>query len=274
MGTGSSTAQIPIPSTPASKGGGMKNLRYAEEGGIGYLTIDRPHVRNAIDLETMGELDLLLGRLEGKAPRVLILTGGGEKVFIAGGDLKSLDELRTVEEGREMSCLMQRNMARLSALSCPVIAAVNGHCYGGGWEVAVACDLRVVSESARFGFRQAAMGLMTGWGGADRLVDLVGRARAKFLLWTAATISAQEALEIGLADRLAPEGEVLESAVALAREIMNNAPLAIRALKWALQAERSPEEAAERLGRLWVSEDHQEAVRAFFERRPPEWKGR
>lgn len=212
---------------------------------IGILSLNRPEVHNVVDDAVMERLESLLDRVEADPElRVLILTGAGSETFSAGGDLGYFATLETRDEGFEMSRRMQAILGRLAAGSRPVIAAVNGNAWGGGCEILTACHLRVASGEARFGFRQAAMGLITGWGGGVRLFRLIGRSNALRLLLTAQTIDAEEALRVGLVDQVVEPGEVMPEAIALARQIAANAGHSIRAfLDLARAAERDAEEA-------------------------------
>jgi enoyl-CoA hydratase len=175
---------------------------------------------------------------------------------------------------------MQLITGRLRALPALVIGAINGDCLGGGCEVALACDIRIVSNAAHFGFKQVNLGITPAWGGRRRLVRLVGRPRALSLLLTGTLIDAAEALRIGLADKVVASGEVLGAATALGREVARNPRLAVRAIKHMVNEddrtddESAREREADLFARTWVSQDHQEALDARKERRDAQFKGR
>jgi enoyl-CoA hydratase len=268
-------------SAPARFPDGLVDLHYAERGSVGLVTIDRPAVANAIGLDTMVELARVLDRVEGGGEiDALVLTGAGRRVFVSGGDLKEFEQLKTHEAAAAMSLRMQRLMARLNHLPVPVIGAINGDSLGGGCEVALACDIRIVSETARFGFKQVTIGITPAWGGRRRLVRLVGRTRALRLMLTGAMIDAAEAYRIGLADRVVPAAEVVAQALEMAGQIARHPRLAVRTIKRAIdEDERLDEEAAMKyeanlFADTWMSEDHFEALSARKERRVPGFRGR
>ena len=252
----------------------LNHLRYSEASGIGVLTVDRPAVHNAIGLTTMPELARVLDHLE-NAPALsaLVLTGAGDKTFVSGGDLKELERLTTHAAAASMSRQMQTLMARLSALPFPVIGAINGDSFGGGCEVALACDLRIASSRARFAFKQVTIGITPAWGGRARLVEMVGRSLALELMLTGETIDAGEAMRIGLVDRVVEPLRVLEAATALARQIAANPGEAVRAIKHqvdhglVLSGDAAIEFEADTFACTWVSEAHWKAVAAWKQRR-------
>lgn len=257
------------------------SVLYREEGGVGVVTVNRPEVHNALNMQTIRELrDLLLRLAVEDALRAMVLTGSGRKTFLSGGDLKEFQKIRTVDEARAMIAAMKEVTDLLAGSPWPVIAAVNGLAAGGGCETAVACDFRIAGETAELGFRQIKLGIMSGWGGGPRLVHLVGRSRALRLMLTGELVKAPEALAIGLVDRVVPPDRVMEEAMELAWSIAANAPLAVRAYKRLVQmTAQVPLDAAlsfetELFGPVWVSEDHEECVRAFFEKRTPRLVGR
>ena len=257
------------------------NVLYTEDGAVGIVTVHRPEVHNALNMDTIRELRELCLRLRAEERlRAMILIGAGDKTFLSGGDLKEFQHLKTVEEARHMVSTMKEVTDLLAGFPWPVIAAVNGLAVGGGCETAVACDFRIASRTAKLGYRQIKMGVMSGWGGGPRLVHLIGKGRALRLMTTGDLLSADEALAIGLVDQVVPPEQVLPTALALARTIAENAPLAVRAYKRLVQITvRVPLEAAlefetELFGPVWVSEDHDECVRAFFEKRAPNLVGR
>ncbi len=252
----------------------FKNLRYEIEKHVGTITVDRPQALNAISLETMDELETIVASIErGADVRALIITGAGEKSFVAGGDLKEFGRLDSLQAGRAMALKMQGILNRLEALEALVIAAINGYAFGGGCEVAVACDYRIASAEARLGFRQVKMGLVPGWGGGPRLVRLVGRPAALRLLLTGDTVTAEEALRLGLVDEVHPPAGVMPAARALAARVASNPPLAVRYIKRSLHVGQDmPLHAAvayeaELFSVAWDGEDHREAERAFLEKR-------
>jgi enoyl-CoA hydratase/carnithine racemase len=260
---------------------GLDHLHYVERDEVGLITIDRPAVHNAISLATMGELERVLSWLETRA-RVgaVVLTGAGERIFVSGGDLKDFAQLKTHEAAAAMSQRMQSLMVRLEMLPIPVIGAINGDCLGGGCEVALAADIRVVGEGSHFGFKQVALGITPAWGGRRRLVRLIGRAKALMLLTSGELLDAHEAERIGLADKVVPRGRTLECALELAREIASNPPLAVRAIKRAVNYDSATSDAesiafeADLFAETWISDDHEEALVARRERRAPKFKGR
>jgi len=228
------------------------------------LVFDRPAAKNAIDLPTMDALASALGRIEeDDSIRAVVLAATGS-TFVSGGDIRALE---TLEDVSRMATLCDR----LERTRVPVLAAVSGHAYGGGCEILVACDYRIAESQVELSFRQVAMGLTTGWGGARRLLDLVGRGAASRLLYTAQPIPAEEALRIGLFDEVVATGGAREAALAMAGRIARCSPSAVRSMKRAL---RSPEDEREAFVRSWGSPDHEEAVAAFREKRPPIWRSR
>ncbi len=261
-------------------GATLTHLRLERTGGIVTLTIDRPAVRNALAPATVRELrEVVAGLEDDDDVRAVVLTGAGDEIFVAGGDLRALQEVEGPEAGRRMARLTQRVFARLEALEVPVIAAINGVALGGGTELAAACDIRVAAENSSFAFKQIQLGIMPAWGLTHRLVRQVGRSVALALLLTGRTVTASEARQIGFVDRVVPAGQAKAAALELARTIASNPPLSVRLVKQAIQgAGDAPAESAGLLeaalfGLTWGSADHHEAVRAFFEKRPPRWGG-
>ena len=255
-------------------------LRLERAGAVVTLTIDRPAVRNALAPATIRALrEVVAGLEEDDGVLAVVLTGAGDEVFVAGGDLRALQEVEGAEAGRKMARLTQQVFARLEALEVPVIAAINGVALGGGTELAAACDIRIAAENASFGFKQIQMGIMPAWGLTHRLLRQVGRSAALDLLLTGRTLTACEAKEIGFVDRVVPAGQAKAAALELARAVASNPPLSVRLVKQAIQGARdAPAETAGLLeaalfGMTWGSADHAEAVRAFFEKRPPRWGG-
>jgi enoyl-CoA hydratase len=267
------------PSAPVS---GLDHVRYVERDAVGLITIDRPAVQNAISLATMGELERVLDWLETRSQAgAVVLTGAGQRVFVSGGDLKDFERLDTYDSAFAMSRRMQALTARFEALPMPVIGAINGDCLGGGCEVALAADIRVVSDAAHFGFKQVTLGITPAWGGRRRLVRLVGRARALMLLLGGEMIDAREAERIGLAEKVVARDRVLSAALELAAQIAANPPLAVRTIKRAVNRdapcggdEESAAFEADLFARTWVSADHQEALAARKEKREPNFRGR
>ena len=270
-------ARASLESSPLS---GLEQLHYAERDGVGLITIDRPAVHNAISLATMAELDRVLSWLEtSSAVGAVVLTGAGERIFVSGGDLKDFAQLETHEAAAEMSRRMQSLMARFEKLPIPVIGAINGDCLGGGCEVALAADIRVVSDGSHFGFKQVALGITPAWGGRRRLVRLVGRSKALTLLLSGDLLDAHEAHRIGLADKVVPSGHALAAAIELAQQIAANPPLAVRAIKRAVNYDSATSDAegiafeANLFAETWISNDHQEALAARKEKRSAKFTG-
>ncbi|MBZ5514143.1 MAG: enoyl-CoA hydratase/isomerase family protein [Acidobacteriia bacterium] len=247
---------------------------------ISTVTVNRPERLNALNRQVMQELDECFRGLQtDDGVRVVILTGAGEKAFVAGADINELAAL-TPLEGQEFSRYGQGVLDRIENLGKPVIAAVNGFALGGGCELAMACTLRVASESARFAQPEVKLGIIPGYAGTQRLARLVGKGRALELILTGEAVTAQEAYRLGLVNQVVPPAELMNAARALARKILANAPLAI---KFALEAvhhglEMTQEEGqfleATLFGLCCTTEDMKEGTRAFLEKRPAKFVGR
>ncbi|MBE0408172.1 MAG: enoyl-CoA hydratase/isomerase family protein [Anaerolineales bacterium] len=240
--------------------------------GIAIIQVDRPKVSNALDWEAMhtfaGYIDKAYQEPELKA---LILTGTG-KTFIAGGDLKKLSTYKRETDGRRLARIMSSALNRLEGLPCLTLAAVNGLARGGGAEIALACDFRILSENSDLGFVQISMGLSPGWGGGQRLLRLVGYSRALEWLIEGRILSADEAFAFGVANRLAPTGRALSTAIEFARQLASQPLGVVNAIKRILRAGLIfPKETAgaiemETFVQLWTTEEHFQAVEKFINR--------
>lgn len=259
----------------------FKNIKVEIDNKVCTVTINRPERKNAMDVDTFMELSDLVDQIEHNDEILaLIITGNGNESFSSGGDLKYLKTLDTLHKGREMSSVCGNVLDRIEGLDIPVIGAINGYAFGGGCEFALACDYRIASKEATFGFRQITMGIMTSWGGGKRLVRTVGKSKALMLLLTGDIISAKEALDLGFVDLIVEKNEVLSFAKELAGRIVKNAPLSIRFIKKFINScvDMSGRDAnlleTELFSILWGSEDHNEAVDAFFAKREARYKGK
>ena len=259
----------------------FKNIKVEIENKVCTVIINRPDRKNAMDVDTFMELSDLVDQIEHNDEILaLIFTGNGDESFSSGGDLKYLKTLDTLYKGREMSSVCGKVLDRIEGLDIPVIGAINGYAFGGGCEFALACDYRIASKEATFGFRQITMGIMTSWGGGKRLVRTVGKSKALMLLLTGDIISAKEALDLGFVDLVVEKNEVLSFAKELAGRIVKNAPLSIRFIKKFINScvDMSGRDAnlleTELFSILWGSEDHNEAVEAFFANREARYKGK
>jgi enoyl-CoA hydratase/carnithine racemase len=256
------------------------NLLYSTSDSIATIVINRPAVRNALNIATLEELRNALEHVrEDSTVRVVIVTGDGEKAFAAGADITEITGL-TSEEGEHFARRGQSVFDLIEALGKPVIAAVNGYALGGGCELAMACTLRLASENAMFGQPETKLGIIPGYGGTQRLTRLVGKGRALELLLTGEAIPAGEALRIGLVNHVVPSSELRSASEALAKKIMVNAPLAVR---FCLQAVHlgldSTTKEGQRLearlfGLCCATEDMREGTKAFLEKRTPDFKGK
>jgi enoyl-CoA hydratase len=255
-------------------------LLYAVSDGIARITLNRPDKLNALNGVVIAELGDAIGHVEGDpGVRGVILTGAGPKAFVAGADISEIAE-QGASEGKARALAGQLVFRRLERCGKPVIAAVNGFALGGGCELAMACHLRVASESAKFGQPEVKLGIGPGYGGTVRLPRLVGKGRALELLLTGQMIDAQEAWRIGLVNRVVPADRLLDEAEQLLRTILENGPLAIRACLEAVDAglEMSLDQAllleANHFGLLSGTADLREGTRAFLEKRKPVFQGK
>ncbi len=254
-------------------------IHVRKEESVAIVTINRPEVFNCLNLETLQTLRTTVAELAfDREVRVVIVTGAGEKAFCAGADLK---ERRTMsdEQVRLFIQTIRDAFSEVEHLPKPVIAAINGVALGGGTELALACDLRVISESAQMGLTETSLGIIPGAGGTQRLPRLVGRAKAKELIYTARRIPAAKALDIGLVNEVVPAGEVMHAALRLAKEIAENAPLALAQAKFAidygLEADIATGLAIESNAYqvLIPTKDRREGLEAFKEKRKPVYRG-
>jgi len=229
--------------------------------GLAVVTIDRPQARNAIAPTTMDELDKALDAAAGA--KALVITGAGDRAFVSGGDLKQLSAIRTEEDAMAMALRMRGICDRIAAFPGPVIAALNGHAFGGGAEVAVAADIRVAADDIRIGFNQVALAIMPAWGGAERLAQLVGKGRALMLAGAGTVLDAAEAQRVGLLELVLPRAEFAEGWRTLARSLATNPA---REIKRVMSGAVPEEEAARAFARLWVSDEHWQAAERVMSR--------
>ena len=258
----------------------FENLLYVKRDRIGFITFNRPKVLNALNRKTMEELNqLLIAARDDEDVRVLILTGAGEKSFVAGADIGEL-AVQTPVSGRETALFGQSVLHRLETLGKPSIAAINGFALGGGCEVALACSMRLASRTAKLGQPEVKLGILTGYGGSQRLSRLCGKGVAHELCLTGDMISADEALRIGLVNHVYEPAELLPAAETLAKKIIANAPLAVKFTMEAIErGVEMPQEEGQFLeatlfGICAATEDMREGTRAFLEKRPAQFRGK
>jgi len=258
----------------------FQNIRFEKKNHVAYITVDRPKVLNALNMATMQELRQAFASVKDDAEvRVVILTGGGEKAFVAGADIGELSQ-HTPVSAKEYTHLGQAIIDAIENLGKPVIACVNGFALGGGCELAMSCTMRIASENAKFGQPEVKLGLIPGYGGTQRLPRLVGRGIAMQLVLTGEMISAQEAHRIGLVNEVVPAAELIPRAEAIAAKIIANAP---RAVQYAMEAINRGLDLpladglfleATLFGVVCATEDKNEGTKAFLEKRPAQFQGK
>jgi enoyl-CoA hydratase/carnithine racemase len=257
-----------------------ETLLYGKRESIAYLTINRPDKLNALNRRVVEELDACLRAVRDDGEVLAaILTGAGEKSFVAGADINELATQSPIE-GQETARRGQQMLDLLENLGKPVIAAVNGFALGGGCELAMACTLRVASENSRLGQPEVKLGIVPGYAGTQRLPRLVGKGRALEIILTGEPVSAQEAYRIGLVNQVVPLKDLLPAAEALVRKIIANSPLAVKfsmeAVNHGMETTRAEGEFLEAtlFGLCCASADMKEGTRAFLEKRPAQFKGK
>ena len=251
----------------------MNNLLMEVENEIAVVTINRPKSLNALNSETLAELNTCLAEIEGRTDiKVVILTGSGSKSFVAGADISEMVNA-TPAEGRAMGLLAREAFGRLENMPQVTIAAVNGFALGGGCEISMACDIRVAAENAKFAQPECGLGILPGFGGTQRLARLVGKGRAKEMIFTCDMIDAQDAYRIGLANHVVPQEELLDSCKAMAGRIMKNAPYAVSLAKQVINSgadmdlDNGLKLEANIFGLSFSTEDKKEGMTAFLEKR-------
>ena len=257
-----------------------ENVLYDVKDQIARITFNRPKVLNALNRRTVGELgDCLNQARDDASVRVLILTGAGEKSFVAGADINELAQRGPVD-GKDFSLYGQEIFHRLETIGKPSIAALNGFALGGGCELALACTIRIASKTAKLGQPEVKLGILPGYGGSQRLARLCAKGVAHELILTGEMISADEALRIGLVNHVVEPGDLMAFCEALAKKIIANAPLAVKFAMGAVErgTEMPQEEGlfleATLFGLCCATEDMREGTRAFLEKRPAQFKGK
>src|ERR1700761_5682145 len=230
------------------------------DDGLAVLTIDRPHARNAIALDTMEQLEKALDAAAGA--QVLVIRGAGDRAFVSGGDLKELSALRTVEDASAMAKRMRSICDQIAGFPAPVIAVLNGHAFGGGAEVAVAADIRLAADDVKIAFNQVNLEIMPAWGGAERLAALVGKSRALLLAGSGRALDAAEAERIGLIDVVLPRSSFDEGWRSVARSLARHPAAEIKKVISGV----SPDEAIASFARLWVADAHWRAAEGVMNR--------
>ena len=252
----------------------MSNTVLLEvKDGIGYITINRPAALNALSSEVLTDLNLVLDEVEKHEDiRVVILTGQGDKAFVAGADIKEMDQMSPIQAFEYMT-YANDTFTRLSDLTQPTIAVLNGYALGGGLELALSTDIRIGFEKTMVGFPEVGLGIIPGFAGTQRMSRLIGTSKTKELIYTARVVKGNEAYDLGILNKLVPAEELLSSAEELAKSIMKNAPLAVEKAKHVIQVgSELPLKNAIRLeteaeALLFSTEDKVEGMRAFVEKR-------
>lgn len=251
----------------------FNNVLLEKEGNIAIVTINRPKALNALNSETLKELNAVIEDLENdKEIYCVILTGSGEKSFVAGADISEMKDLDS-KGGKEFGLLGNKVFRRLENLDKPVIAAISGFALGGGCELAMACDIRIASEKAKFAQPEAGLGITPGFGGTQRLPRLVGEGKAKELIYTCVMVKSDEALAIGLVNKVVPLDKLMDEARTMAKAICSNAPIAVKTCKDAINRgmqvdiDKAIEIEVGDFGSCFDSLDQKEGMSAFLERR-------
>ena len=254
----------------------LNNVIFEKEGNIGVLTINRPKALNALNSETLKDLDTAIDHIEKQDDiYVVILTGAGDKAFVAGADIAEMKDLNE-EEGKEFGLLGNKVFRRLENLDKPV----NGFALGGGCEISMACDIRIATTKAKFAQPEVGLGITPGFGGTQRLPRIVGPGKAKELIYTGDMIKADEALRIGLVNKVVEPENLMEEAMSLAKKISNNAPIAVKLCKDAINRgiqvdiDSAVVIEAEDFGKCFATEDQTEGMSAFVERREKNFKNK
>lgn len=251
-----------------------------ESRGVALITINRPDKLNALNHFLLNELDAALDEVAAHS-RVwaLVITGAGNKAFVGGADIGEIAALGGQEDGVEFARFGQQVFSKIEHMTVPVIMAINGYALGGGLELALAGDIRIASENAQLGQPEVNLGVIPGYGGTQRLARIVGRDRAKTLIFTGERVSAEEAYRLGLVDRVVPQATLVDEAVALAASIANKAPRAIALAKAAINEgiemplDEALELEAQLFGQVVDTSDRREGAAAFQQKRQPQWTG-
>lgn len=257
----------------------FETLKYEVKDGIAYVTVNRPKSLNALSKEVLNELRAAFAMVDADpAAKVAILTGEG-RAFVAGADISQMVDLSGID-GQEMMKQGAAVMEFIENISKPVIAAVNGFALGGGCELAMACDIRIASQQAKFGQPEVNLGIIPGFGGTQRLPRLVGKGMGKYMMMTAEMIDAETALRIGLVEKVVPAEELIPACEAVANTIMGKAPIAIKAVKIAvnngimLDVKTGVALEGEACAAPFCSDDRVEGMRAFLEKRPANFENK
>jgi enoyl-CoA hydratase len=258
----------------------FENILVAIESGIGQITINRPSKLNALNVATIKELHDALEKLDNdETVRVIIVTGEGEKAFVAGADISEFAHF-SIEEGAQLAAQGQERLFDfVENLKTPTIAAVNGFALGGGLELAMACHFRIASDNAKMGLPEVSLGVIPGYGGTQRLPQLIGKGRAMEMIMTAGMISAEEAYRAGLVNHVVPQAELIDFTKNIAQRIMKNSPMAIGKAIKAINANYKDgvngfETEIRNFGKCFGTEDFKEGTTAFLEKRKATFNGK
>jgi enoyl-CoA hydratase len=258
----------------------FKNTSLSVENEIGILTINRPKALNALNIETLKEIQKGIEEVRDRPElKVLIVTGAGEKAFVAGADILEMKAMNSIE-AFNFSRLGHLTLKMIQDLDRPVIAAVNGFALGGGTEIALACDFIYASENAKFGFPEVTLGIFPGFGGTQRLPRLIGKGKVKELILTGKMITAQEAFQMGIVNRVFPLASLMEETHKVAAQIAANGPVGVRLAKMVMDAgfnmdlEKACSLESHAFGLCFSTEDQKGGMTAFVEKRKPNFKGR
>ena len=257
----------------------MDFVLYEEKGAVGIITINREKALNALNSQVLDELNATLDAVNLETTRCLILTGAGEKSFVAGADIGEMSTL-TKAEGEAFGKKGNDVFRKLETFPLPVIAAVNGFALGGGCEISMSCDIRICSDNAVFGQPEVGLGITPGFGGTQRLARLVGAGMAKQMIYTARNIKAKDAYRIGLVEKVVEPEELLPVCEEIAKKIASKAPIAVGMSKtcinkgYHLDMFSGCALEAEAFGGCFGTEDQKEGMKAFLEKRPAEFKNR
>ena len=247
------------------------------KGAVEVITIDRPQALNALNPEVLADLRAAFEAVDLKSIRCIVLTGSGEKSFVAGADIGAMSTM-TKAEGEAFSKLGNDLFLQIESFPIPVIAAVNGFALGGGNELAMSCDIRVCSDNAMFGQPEVGLGITPGFGGTQRLARLVGMGMAKQLVYSAFNVKADEALRIGLVNAVYPQAELMDNALKLATKIASNAPIAVRHCKQAmnegieLPIDKAVAVEEKLCGECFETHDQKEGMGCFLSKEKPKPK--